>query len=99
MFPDPFINDSPLWQPYAGPPVAELGQVDHTASDLYAFLREHARTVRKPEPAPTLPRGMTLNELSPGLWCLVYPDGASGYRAIEGSREELIDLASHLATI
>jgi hypothetical protein len=98
MFPDPFVERSPLWQRYSGrPPDYDLGQVDSEASDLYAFLRENA-PVRKPAPEPRLPRGMSLRDLGDGRFTLIYPDGASGYRAIDGGREELIQLAHSMTT-
>jgi hypothetical protein len=97
MFPDPFVP-SPLWEPYAGPTAeAEFGQVDNGAKDLYHFLRE-AAPVREREPTSTLPRGMSLRDLGDGRYTLIYPDGASGFRAIDGEREDLIQLAHSMTT-
>lgn len=88
-YPDPFINDSPFWQPYAGPREADLAQVDHHASDLFDFLRGQSPV---PKPERHLPPGVTLNRRDSGEWVLVYPAGGAGYRSVTGSYNDLIDI-------
>jgi hypothetical protein len=92
---DPFRETDPKWQRPTNSIECELVE---NVRDYIQSPEAQGLIVRQRPPAPTLPRGMTLNELNPGRWCLVYPDGASGYRAMEGSREELIDVASRLTT-
>lgn len=92
-YPDPFVNDNPLWQPYAGPPDAELAQVDRRASDFYNFLREQ---IPSPKPERQLPRGVTLNKRDSGEWVLTYPDGSAGFRSITGGYDDLIQIVEQM---
>lgn len=90
--PDPFIETNPLWARYAGPPDADLGQVDCGTKDLFDFLRQQ-RPASKPQ--PQLPGGMTMNQLSDGGWVLVYPS-SSGYRALTGTEAELLAIVEEM---
>jgi hypothetical protein len=98
MHPDPFIEQSPLWAPYKGPPDADFAQPDRTASDLYAFLRQHSTVSREPEATPQLPKGVYLQQTSTG-WALFVPSGSAGYVRYDGDRQQLIEMASRLTTI
>lgn len=92
-YPDPVVNDSPFWQPYAGPPEADLGQVDRHASDLFNFLRGQSPA---PKPEQQLPPGVTLNRRDSGQWVLVYPAGAAGFRSVTGTHEELMKIVERI---
>lgn len=54
-FPDPFLNDDPLWQAYEVPMTQpEFGGVDNPAAGLHEFLRDEecARLKRQQKPQP-----------------------------------------------
>ncbi len=91
---DPWRETDPRWQPH---PMSIECQLQR---DLREYIEEetHRQIVRQRQPKAALPHGMYLNELGDGRWCLIFPDGGSGYRSLIGTREDLLDIVSQLTT-
>lgn len=89
---DPWIERDPRWQPRADS--VECALVPN-AND---FVREAQRIATPRYERPNLPPGVHLQLQADGGWALFVPTGSAGYRRVDGTRDELLELAATWTT-
>jgi hypothetical protein len=92
---DPFRETDPRWQ---RPSTSIECELVENVRDYLQSPEAQGLVIRQRPPAPILPDGMRLQELGDGRYRLLYQDGSSGYRAIDGDRDELVNLAYQMVS-